>query len=169
MRYNILIPMDRHKHPHETGTARLSILDSAALLTRIYGTHALPQDRQFLDVKEGGAFQYFNLQDLLGLQRTKRLYPLLEISGVPVGLAELEENPYQPKTFWIKFISIDVRHRGRGYASKIAERLFRLAKQEGYTLETSSYSETGYEQLKPLFNRLAKEYDIPFIDTEGRI
>lgn len=157
--------MDRPSPSHTIGTARLSILTKARLLDHIYQGCSLPQIRQFLPLEQGGAFAYFDVQALLTPTRGKRFFLLLEVLEEPVGLAELEGDPRQPKVFRIRLISIDPRQRGKGYASRIAERIFRLAKQEGYTLEVPSYSDEGIGKLKPLLNRLAAKYEVPFVDA----
>jgi GNAT superfamily N-acetyltransferase len=69
---------------------------------------------------------------------------------------------------WIKFLSIDPEFQNRGYASQLAQEVFSFAKRFGVKLETSSYSDDGYEKLKGVFNRLASEHGVQFID-KGKI
>jgi GNAT superfamily N-acetyltransferase len=93
-------------------------------------------------------------------------FPVVKEGNKIVGLSELEKSPYTDKTFWIQFLSVDPKYQNKGYASRLAEEIFRFAKQEDYSLETSSYTEVGYEKLKDLFNKMAQKYSVNFIDKE---
>ncbi|MFA6251128.1 MAG: GNAT family N-acetyltransferase [Candidatus Paceibacterota bacterium] len=137
-------------------------LNASELIDLIYKGNNLPQDNRFLPTEEGGVFGYFNL---MHAGRDNK-FPVVKEGDKIVGLSELEKSPYSDKTFWIQFLSIDPKYQNKGYASKLGEEIFRFAKQEGYSLETSSYTEIGYEKLKGLFNKLAEEYSVNFIDKK---
>jgi RimJ/RimL family protein N-acetyltransferase len=133
------------------------------LIQIIYRNENIPQDSRFSLIENGGVFKYFNILDILNNQKNK-FYSIINVGNKIIGLCELEKSPYQEKVFWIKFLSIDQEYQGQGYASKLAEEIFRFAKQEHYTLEGSSYSDEGDKKLKPLFNKMAEKYLVNFID-----
>lgn len=84
-------------------------------------------------------------------------------------MAELQQNPYEEKVYWIQFVSVDPKYRDKGYGSKLIREVFRFAKEKGIILEASAYSPSGYEKLKPLQKRLAEEMGVEFRDMERRI
>ncbi len=145
------------------------VLSPQELKVLIYKGKCTVQDTRFLPDEEGGAFKYFSLESVTGnilRKDAKYVFPVVMEEDKIVGISELEMNPDDHKIFWIKFISVAEEARGRGNASKLAEEIFRFAKEKGYTLEGSSYSEDGYKKLKPVLNRLATQYEVNFIDKE---
>lgn len=138
-------------------------INAETLSGLIYRGESLPQDNRFLSVEEGGVFKYFNLRSVID-DMGNRFYSLVKIGEKIIGLSELENDPYKEKNLWIKFLSIDPEYQDKGYASKLAEEIFHFAKQEGFTLEGSSYNDEGYKKLKPLLNRLANELSVSFVD-----
>lgn len=145
------------------------IITSNELLDLIYKGESLPQDNRFLPIEEGGVFKYFNIDDLTRTHNEKKFYPLIEVNKQVIALSELEENPYQQKSFWIKFVSVDPRYQNLGYASKLAEEIVRFAKKKDFSLESSSRSEEGYLKLKSLFDRLTKQYSVHYIDKDKKL
>jgi GNAT superfamily N-acetyltransferase len=141
------------------------ILTTDALVEIIYKGKNLPQDKRFLSEEEGGVFKYPPLEGISFYEKDI-FFPILKVGDEIVGLSKLEKDPYKNKNLWILFISIDPKYQNKGYASRLAEEIFRYAKKEGYSLETSSYTEIGYEKLKSLFNKLAEEYSVKFFDKE---
>ncbi|MEI7765645.1 MAG: GNAT family N-acetyltransferase [bacterium] len=138
-------------------------LTADALIEIIYKGKNLPQDKRFLSKEEGGVFEYSALEGT-SIYREHFCFPVIKIGDKIIGLSKLQKDPYKDKNYWIQFLSIDPEYQEKGYASKLAEEIFRFAKQEGYSLETSSYTEIGFEKLKGLFNKLAEKYSINFID-----
>lgn len=153
---------------NKEGLAGAETISAHALIDLIYKGSGSPQDERFLPTEDGGVFRYFNLADAIHNKENK-FYSLIKVDDKVIGLCELEKSPFQEKTFWIKFLSIDPEYQNQGYASRLAEEVFRFAKQEDVALETSSYTtKEGYEKLKPLFIRLAKDFSVNFIDKEKR-
>ena len=143
------------------------VLSSQELENLIYRGEGTVQDYRFMPDDEGGVFRYFLLENVTGNifdKDSEYIFPVILEGNKIVGISELQRNPDNPRIFWVKFISIDPEYQGQGYASKLAEEIFRFAKQNGYTLEGSSYNEEGYKKLKPVLNRLAVQYSINFID-----
>jgi ribosomal protein S18 acetylase RimI-like enzyme len=146
------------------------VFTSQELIDLVYQGQSLPQDNRFLHMNRGGVFKYFNIADLinpLNPSNEKKLFPIIEQDGKIIGISELEPKPNEPNVAWLKFISVDPAYRGQGFASKLAESVFRYAKENGLSLESSSYSPEGFQKLKALLNRYAQEYDVNFIDTEN--
>jgi GNAT superfamily N-acetyltransferase len=144
-------------------------LTARDLVDVIYKGESLPQDARFLSEKDGGVFHYFDPRNLQENKENK-FYSVVKADEEIAGLGELERNPFEEdETFWIKFLSVDPKHQGKGYASLLAREIFSFAKERGYILEGSAYSDAGYEKLKGLFNVLAQELDVRFKDTERRI
>lgn len=155
--------MENLKENTENQEIKTEILAGNELIRLIYKGESLPQDKRFLDFKEGGAFKYFLITDLIKNPKN-RFYPILKERDKIVGLSELEISPYEENVFWLKFLSVDPQYQDRGYASKLAEEIFRFVKENGATLEGSIYSKEGLLKLRPLFKKLANKFDVKFID-----
>ena len=144
-------------------------LSATEFKDRIYKGENMPQDKRFLPVENGGVFKYLLLSDLIRNYRNgNRFYPIVETKKEIAGIAELEKSPYQEKTLWIKFLSVDPKYQGNGYGTKLAEEIFRFAKEEGFSLEGSIYSDIGRERLKKLLSRLAEKFGVEFVDGEDK-
>lgn len=139
------------------------------LIDVIYKGESLPQDTRFLSEEDGGVFHYFDPRDLQENKENK-FYSIVKEDEEIAGLGELEKNPFEKdERFWIKFLSVDPKHQGKGYASLLAREMFEFAKARGFSLEGSVYSDSGYEKLKGVFNALSEETGVRFIDTDRRI
>ena len=116
-------------------------------------------------------FKYFDLNKLIERKMYKRelFYPVAEFGGEIVGLGELERKPDKESAYWMTFLSVDPEYRGKGCASQLMKEVFRFAKERGFAIESSGYSPDGWKKLKPIQNRLAKEYGVRFIDSEEKM
>ena len=88
----------------------------------------------------------------------------LEVNDITVALAHIRRSPYIENTYWLSYLCVDPDYEGNGYASQLAEHIFKWFRERNLQFETSSYTEEGFVKLKPLFNKLATKYDVPFID-----
>lgn len=90
-------------------------------------------DARFLDPEQGGVFKYFDLSKLTERRIAGRdlYYPVAEHEGEIVGLSELERASDEESVYWMTFLSIDPQYQGKGCASRLAEELFRFAKERG--------------------------------------
>jgi len=153
----------QEKSPEKTET-----ITSQELMEIIYKGKSLPQDKRFMPFDEGGVFKYFfpgtTTFGIGGLERNI-YYSIVNVNGEIVALGELEEDPYKEKNFWSKFTSVDPKFQGKGYARKIIEEKFRFAKEKGYSIQPSDYTEEG-EKLKRIFQECAKKYSVKLIETE---
>ncbi|MEI6400347.1 MAG: GNAT family N-acetyltransferase [bacterium] len=150
----------------ESSTFETKILSRDDLVDYIYKGQSLPQDTRFLDVEKGGVFKYFHLEDIVGINsysKEQKLFPLVETEGVIAGLAELEQDPNDSNNFWIKFVSIDPKFQGKGYASTLISKIFDFAKENNYSLEPSFYSEEGENKLKEVMEKTERETGVKVV------
>jgi len=143
-------------------------INAQDLIDLIYQGESLPQDNRFLSTDKGGVFKYFDPRDLFENIENK-VYSIVKNKGEIVALGELEKNPYNLKAYWIKFLSVDPKYQGKGYASILAEEIFKFAKEKNIILESSSYTEEGEQKLKALFNKLAEKFSVEFVDSDKNI
>jgi ribosomal protein S18 acetylase RimI-like enzyme len=135
------------------------------LIERIYKGNSTPQDERFLPLDQGGVFRYFWISDLNGIGRTEgKFFSVVEVGEKIVGLAELEQQTDNPQNLWIQFISVDPEFQDQGYASKLMEEVFRFAKENNKSLETSLYSKDGYLKLKPKMKELAEKFGVQLVE-----
>jgi ribosomal protein S18 acetylase RimI-like enzyme len=124
--------MEKISEQNESIKTTTKVLSPEELEVLIYQGKGTVQDTRFLPVEKGGSFKYFLLENVTGnilRKDSKYAFPVVMEGDKIVGISELQMNPDNPKIFWIKFISIDPKYQGRGYASKLAEEIFRFAKQ----------------------------------------
>ena len=150
----------------ESSTFETKVLSRDDLVDYIYKGQSLPQDTRFLDIKNGGVFKYFHLEDIIGINsysKEQKLFPLIENEGIIVGLAELEQDPNDSSNFWIKFISVDPQFQGNGYASALIRKIFDFAKENNYSLKPSFYSEEGEKKLKEVMEKIERETGVKVV------
>ena len=140
----------------------VKVITDTELTQRIYDKKTLSIDKRFLPFSEGGVFKYFETESMSRPEK-EIVYPIVEIAGEIVGLAKLARDPYKENNFWIKFVSVDKNYSNSGYASKLIEKIFQFAKENGYSLEPSVYSKEGLEKLKNVILRFAKETGVKVI------
>jgi GNAT superfamily N-acetyltransferase len=129
-------------------------------------------DPRFLRKNDGGkkAFKYYEYQDYSSMYvnvDNTIFFGIFE-NDIMVGLSRIYLNDINKSKniWWLTYLCIDPIYEGKGYATQLADYIFKYFKQNNYTFETSSYTEQGFIKLKPLFNRLALKYNVTFIDKE---
>ncbi len=147
--------------------AEVKILSLDDLVEMIYKGTSLPQDTRFLPIERGGVFKYFSLGDTTNINKlpSKKLFPVVYEAGKIVGLSELEQDPKDLENFWIKFVSVDPEYQNKGYASKLLRQIFQFAKDNGYSLKHSFYSEQGLEKLKNVIEKLSAEIGVTIVNN----
>lgn len=129
----------------------------------VYGKESFPKDKRFNPIEDGGVFKYFHPAEIVDY-KTPKFYSIIKVGDKIIGLGRLQKVEEREKTFGINFLSIDPEYQGQGYASKLAEEMFLFAKNEGYSVLGSPYSDEGDKKLKPLFLKLADKLGVRFID-----
>lgn len=160
--------MDNNFNPNKIENKENLVITTETINTKdlidlIYKGNNFPQDNRFLPTEDGGVFKYFDISEL-SQNKEDKFYPIVKIGDKIIGLSELQKDPFNKKNLWIKFLSIDLKEQNNGYASKLAKEIFEFAKKNNYSLEASSYTEQGFEKMRPVFERLSKEYTIDFIN-----
>lgn len=147
---------------------KVEIISSQGLIERIYQGDSIPKDERFLSFEKGGVFKYFDIEDLIYMfNKSNKLYPVIELNNLIVGISELEQDPNDSNNFWIKFVSIDPRYQDNGYASLLIEKIFDFAKQNNYSLEPSFYSKQGLEKLKNVVDRKIEETGVKIVNRHN--
>ena len=157
------IKIEQNEHPIES-----KIINPQELIDIIYKGESIPQDDRFLSIDKGGVFKYFDPRDLFENVENK-VYSVIKNDKEITALGELEKNPYSQDTYWVKFLSVDPIYQGNGYASILAEEIFKFAKNNNISLENSTYTAEGQEKLKDVFKRLAEKFAVNFIDSDKNI
>lgn len=127
-------------------------------------------DPRFLRKNDGGAkvFKYYQYSDYsgYGINENNTIFFGIFENDIMVGLVRiyLNDDNKEQNIWWLTYLCIDPEYSSKGYASKLADYIFKYFKDHNYTFETSSYTEEGFVKLKPLFNKLALKYGVPFID-----
>jgi ribosomal protein S18 acetylase RimI-like enzyme len=134
----------------------------------IYKGTSLPQDDRFLPIESGGAFKYFFVNDLNNSFGGEKNYQIVKVGDIIVGISELEKDPYKENNYWIKFISIDPRYQGRGYAKALAEEMVSFVKNRGGSLEHSEFSDEGKEKIWGLVDSEAEKSGVTIVNPTQR-
>ncbi|MEY2665730.1 MAG: Acetyltransferase family [Candidatus Parcubacteria bacterium] len=147
----------QEKIPQHAGT-----LTADQLYERICRDHEI--DPRFLPIDAGGVFKYFFVNDLSNPFKGKTYYQVSPKDDIIAGLSELEVDPHKKNNLWIKFISVDPAYQGQGHAKVLAEEIVRFAKEGGYTLEHSSFSDEGKDRIYGLVDSVAKDYGVEILN-----
>lgn len=136
------------------------------LIDHIYQGERIPVDNKFMSDTHGGVFKYFDLMTLLHPDKNKpeRFFPYVKIKNEYVGLAQLEQSYQNSKVFWISFISVDPHFQNKGLASKLIVQIMMYAKENNLSLQTSSYSDEGFEKLEKVLHREASQFGVTLLD-----
>lgn len=110
-------------------------------------------------------FKYFSYSDFQVEPQNVKFFTI-KINDVIIGIAHIRKSKNKENTWFLSYLSIDPKHKNKGYASMLSEYMIKWFKDNNINFETSSYSEEGYIKLKPLFKKLTKKYNVQFIDKE---
>lgn len=123
-------------------------------------------DPRFQNKMNGGlkVFKYMQLQYDFDYKDKEVYFFCLFYNDIIVSLAHIRKSPHIENTYWLSYLCTDPLYSSKGYASQLSEFMFKWFKKNNLQFETSSYTEEGMIALKPLFNRLAIQYNVPFID-----
>lgn len=128
----------------------------------IYGSGGLPKINN-LDK----TIKYFDYRDLIQLHllNGKMLYfaVLFDDKNI-IGISKLLESNIK-NTYWVQYFSIKKEYQSKGYSRILLDCVFKWASTNNYTLETSGYSNIGFNTLKRLFKEYSAKYNVNFIDN----
>lgn len=97
-------------------------------------------------------------------------FPVVMIDGIVVAIAKVWKSTMDRYPFHsISMFEVAPEYRGAGYATMLADEMFRLAKEKGLTLGVHDYTKDGWTKLKPLFIEKAKQYGVKLVDTESKL
>ena len=87
--------------------------------------------------------RFFSRDDLSWYQtELKPYFTVLTINNKIVGMAKI--GYYKSDGgYCLSFLSIDIKHRNKGYCRIIADEMFRFLKEQNLDLRTSSYTFVG--------------------------
>lgn len=87
----------------------------------------------------------------------KQVHVVLSLGQRIVGIAGLQINPYDTDMYWVQHVSVEAKHRGKGYARMLIEAIYSHAIEQGKVVSPSSFSQLG-QRLKPIFARLDQQF-----------
>lgn len=121
--------------------------------------------RRMKSPEDGGAFTYF-FPDITfdHRMRDRSMHVVVNENGNVVGIGKLTKMINQTDVYEIAAVSVDPEFQGRGYARKMLEEMFRLAREKHWTLVSSGYSTDGKEKLEKIDRELAEKYQVTFFD-----
>lgn len=85
-----------------------------------------------------------------------------------VGIAKckINTNYEEGKVLELLYLEVIPKHQNKGFASQITKKMFDYCKRSNYIFKTAIYSKIGQKKLKPLFNKLSNQMQVPFIDLD---
>ena len=159
--------MDNGLEKREDLKIQVEILTKQDFKELVYKEGRLP-DKRFLPPDEGGVFSdYLDLNEVISFDKSVVLFPVIKVNDLVVGVAKLEHSPYEENLAWVQFVAVDPQYQGRGYASKLIEKIFQYADENNLTLQISKYGKSGEGELK-LKNstkRLTNQYEVKVLDN----
>ncbi len=161
---NIIFASD--KINESSNNTYCKIFTSEEFRDQIYTDHKL--DPRFQNKMSGGekVFKYMQLQYDFDYKEKEVYFFGLFFNDIIVSLSHIRKSPYIENTYWLSYLCTDPLYSSNGYASQLSEFMFKWFKDNNLQFESSSYTADGMIALKPLFNKLALKYNVPFIDKE---
>lgn len=151
---------------YKTNNIRVESMDYDGFFKLIYGKGGMPEDETVFDrIRFMSTFDF----DWRQKQDVKPYFVVLFDNNKVIGVAKMgyfnmsaeSENEYS-----ISYFSIDKEYRNNGYSRLMANEVFKLAKEKGFDMSTSSYSFVGFKKLRHLFNEYAKKWGVKFKDKK---
>lgn len=110
--------------------------------------------------------RFFGRDDISWYEDSSKPYfMVLTINNKIVGMAKI--GYYKSDGgYCLSFLSIDIKHRNKGYCRIIADEMFRFLKEKNLDLRTSSYTFVGKTKMQHILNECAVKHDVLFIDKK---
>ena len=152
---------EEYKH---SDNLKVDTLDFSEFFKKIYGSSGgSPNDETIYD-----RIRYLSEDDFHYTQKDiDPHFIVLEKEDKIIGIAKLAHYPYYDNNVYsISYFSIDKNYRNKGYSRIMADELFKYAKNNNWTINTSKYSYVGFKKLRPILNEYAIKYNVTFIDRK---
>jgi GNAT superfamily N-acetyltransferase len=81
----------------------------------------------------------------------------LSLGSRIIAIGGLQVNPHDNEMFWVTHVSVEDKHRGKGYARMIIEAIYAYAVEQGKVVSPSGFSTLG-QRLKPIFARMNEQF-----------
>jgi GNAT superfamily N-acetyltransferase len=148
---------------------RLSVetITGKELLKQIY-TNGEP-DPRFLPINAdaGGVFYFSPLDPFSEIRDEGIHYSVLSKDNRIIGIAQIQESPFDENVLWFKSISIDKDLKGQGYSENLMREIFRFAKSKGAKLWISRPTQEGRERTRYKLKGIAEEFGVQIFGSNG--
>lgn len=111
--------------------------------------------------------RFFYINDIY--DKDKQFFVVLKYNNKVIGVVRVSYFPFSSKNkndLFISYFSIDKNYRYLGYSKLMLDILFKHAKQNNYTILTSSYTVLGKLQLQKQLHYYANKYNVKLIDKD---
>ncbi|MFA6211345.1 MAG: GNAT family N-acetyltransferase [Candidatus Obscuribacterales bacterium] len=132
----------------------LAILSASQLYER---TRTEPSNRDLFKVRKVDGLEVKRLHYLAPDPWQKETSVTLSLGSRIIGIGGLQVNPHNNDMLWVTHVSVEAKHRGKGYARMIIEAIYAYAVEQGKVVSPSAFSILG-QRLKPIFDRMNEQF-----------
>lgn len=135
-------------------TLSLAILSASQLYER---TRSERSNRDLFKVRVVNGMEVKRLHYLAPDPWEKETNVTLSLGSRIIGVGGLQVNPHDNEMLWVTHVSVEAKHRGKGYARMIIEAIYAYAVEQGKVVSPSGFSILG-QRLKPIFARMNEQF-----------
>ncbi len=135
-------------------TLSLAILSASQLYER---TRTERSNRDLFKVRVVDGREVKRLHYLAPDPWQKETSVTLSLGSRIIAIGGLQINPHDNEMFWVTHVSVEDKHRGKGYARMIIEAIYAYAVEQGKVVSPSAFSNLG-QRLKPIFARMNEQF-----------
>ena len=142
------------------------ILESNNVEVFIMHNNEMQQELQ-KDNSINSRIRFFYINDIY--DKDKQFFVVLKYNNKVIGLSRVAYFSMSSKNendLSISYFSIDKNYRYLGYSKLMLDKLFKHAKENNYTISTSSYTVLGKLQLQKQLHYYANKYNVELIDKD---
>jgi hypothetical protein len=110
--------------------------------------------------------RFFNYDDYM--YSNDPLYFVLFGDEKIIGICKIDIFKHEKADYTISYFSIDRKHRNNKLTKLIIETLFIWLKNNNKSLSSSSWTVPGNLKLRPLLNKMSKEFGVNFQDNNRK-
>ena len=96
----------------------------------------------------------FGLGDIFGKLARGRRHVVLSLGRRIVAIAGVQVDHKNSAVLSVTHVSVEEKHRGKGYGRAIVEAVFPYAIERGQMVDPSTYSNMGKERIRHVFEEL---------------